>query len=319
MTRVRARASAGFKKCARITVPHAAHRAWTSRAVPRVDVSRVMPSVRERAAAFARGDVEDARRMMDARASSPEDAVERRTRAAPSSAIDARVAVDSDARARARAEASDAVDAVDAVEATARRRGRDALERAGDALALARAIEATVRREGSRSAFLRLAKDAEDRARSRTAAAERAFEALARTRAPGGDDEGRVGATTRDVGTRATTSSGTGRSFTFARVESDGSDDDVGGEDEAARSEDEPSLSSDDDDLDDVSDAIRDIDAARKEIARIARAAAARRLARAAVRERDARETRTDRASADRRVVVDRIAAIDGILAALAE
>jgi len=192
-----------------------------------------------------------------------------------------------------------------------------AFEKACDALALARAIEATVRREtvwagrgGARA-----------RARARSAAAERAYDAVAERREASADakrDErarsassGRATATARE---EEQTSTSVVRSFSFARDEDDGDDGDVG---------DEPSRAAFGDD-DGESGALREIARARREIARLL-AESRNDAARARARRGDAEtpaETRTVAApnrGVEKAIVMDRIAMIDGILAALAD
>jgi len=198
-----------------------------------------------------------------------------------------------------------------------------AFEKACDALALARAIEATVRREtvwagrgGARA-----------RARARSAAAERAYDAVAERREASADakrDErarsassGRATATARE---EEQTSTSVVRSFSFARDEDDGDDGDVG---DARDVGDEPSRAAFGDD-DGESGALREIARARREIARLlveSRNDAARARARRGDAETPA-ETRTVAApnrGVEKAIVMDRIAMIDGILAALAD
>ena len=198
-----------------------------------------------------------------------------------------------------------------------------AFEKACDALALARAIEATVRRETvwtGRSS-------ARERARARSLAAERAYEAVAER--PGvtvdakRDERARPassGRTTATAREEEDTSMSVVRSFSFARDDVDGDDGDVG---DADADEDEPSREAFEDDGGE-SGALREIARARREIASLladSRSDAARGRPRRLDAETPA-ETRTV-ASPNRRVektiVMDRIAMIDGILAALAE
>jgi len=283
----------------------------------------VMTSVRDRIAAFSRGrvaPVEEAEE--DAPAAHGSSA--RRFDASPppttttardAARVEANVVVD-DARAstrgptRARGD-DEAASGRDDVDGTAR---ATAFERASDALALARAVEATLRRE-------RVFEDAERRARVRVEAAERAYEAVARRRAPGDDGdrgEGKGDAHARTSGqSRADASTASVvRSFSFARADEGASDD----EDVTPDARD-GSFSADADG-DDAVAAVRDIDAARRKIARL--------LKRATTNASQCSEThkpsRRDRfelelsrsASLRRELARDRVAMLDSILAALA-
>lgn len=221
---------------------------------------------------------------------------------------DARASTRGPTRARGDDEAASGRDDVDG---TAR---ATAFERASDALALARAVEATLRRE-------RVFEDAERRARVRVEAAERAYEAVARRRAPGDDGdrgEGKGDAHARTSGqSRADASTASVvRSFSFARADEGASDD----EDVTPDARD-GSFSADADG-DDAVAAVRDIDAARRKIARL--------LKRATTNASQCSEThkpsRRDRfelelsqsASLRRELARDRVAMLDSILAALA-
>ena len=195
-----------------------------------------------------------------------------------------------------------------------------AFERASDALALARAVEATLRRE-------RAFEDAARRARVRVEAAERAYEAVARRRAPsGGDDAGGRGgdASARSSGlARADASTANVvRSFSFARAEEEGSDDDE--VTTGARADEGDGSRSTDADGDDADDAVRQIDAARREIARLLKRAAAMNASTRG-RERSEKPSRRDRfelelsrdANLRRELARDRVVVLDSILAAL--
>jgi len=288
-----------------------------------------MTSVRDRIAAFSRGRVapveeaeEDARgvhvsssRRVDA---SPPPTTT--TTARDASRVAATVMVDAarastrgPTRAHADDEAAPGRDDVGTARATA-------FERASDALALARAVEATLRRE-------RVFEDAERRARVRVEAAERAYEAVARRRAPSGDGgdrgEGRGGggdARARSSGrSRADASTASVvRSFSFARADEGASDDEEVTPDDAL----DGSFSADAD-ADDADAAVRDIDAARRKIARLLKRATA---ANASKRSETQKPSRRDRfelelsqsASLRRELARDRVAMLDSILAALA-
>ncbi len=195
-----------------------------------------------------------------------------------------------------------------------------AFERASDALALARAVEATLRRE-------RVFEDAERRARVRVEAAERAYEAVARRRAPSdGDDAGGEGgdASARPSGlARADASTANVvRSFSFARAEEGASDDDE--VTTGARADEGDGSFSTDADGDDADDAVRQIDAARREIARLLKRVVTNASSRR--RERSEKPSRRDRfelelsrnANLRRELARDRVAMLDSILAALA-
>ena len=283
----------------------------------------VMTSVRDRIAAFSRGRVapveeaeEDApaahgssARRFDASPPPPT------TTARDAARVEANVVVD-DARAstrgptRARGD-DEAASGRDDVDGTAR---ATAFERASDALALARAVEATLRRE-------RVFEDAERRARVRVEAAERAYEAVARRRAPGDDGdrgEGKGDAHARTSGqSRADASTASVvRSFSFARADEGASDD----EDVTPDARD-GSFSADADG-DDAVAAVRDIDAARRKIARLLKRATTN----ASQRSETHKPSRRDRfelelsrsASLRRELARDRVAMLDSILAALA-
>ena len=282
-----------------------------------------MTSVRDRIAAFSRGrvaPVEEAEE--DAPAAHGSSA--RRFDASPptttttardAARVEANVVVD-DARAstrgptRARGD-DEAASGRDDVDGTAR---ATAFERASDALALARAVEATLRRE-------RVFEDAERRARVRVEAAERAYEAVARRRAPGDDGdrgEGKGDAHARTSGqSRADASTASVvRSFSFARADEGASDD----EDVTPDARD-GSFSADADG-DDAVAAVRDIDAARRKIARLLKRATTN----ASQRSETHKPSRRDRfelelsrsASLRRELARDRVAMLDSILAALA-
>jgi hypothetical protein len=282
-----------------------------------------MTSVRDRIAAFSRGrvaPVEEAEE--DAPAAHGSSA--RRFDASPptttttardAARVEANVMVD-DARAstrgptRARGD-DEAASGRDDVDGTAR---ATAFERASDALALARAVEATLRRE-------RVFEDAERRARVRVEAAERAYEAVARRRAPGDDGdrgEGKGDAHARTSGrSRADASTASVvRSFSFARADEGASDD----EDVTPDARD-GSFSADADG-DDAVAAVRDIDAARRKIARLLKRATTN----ASQRSETHKPSRRDRfelelsqsASLRRELARDRVAMLDSILAALA-
>lgn len=287
-----------------------------------------MTSVRDRIAAFSRGRVapveeaeEDARgvHVSSSRRVDASPPTTTTTTARDASRVEATVMVDAarastrgPTRARADDEAAPGRDDVGTARATA-------FERASDALALARAVEATLRRE-------RVFEDAERRARVRVEAAERAYEAVARRRAPSGDggDRGEGGgggdARARLSGrSRADASTASVvRSFSFARADEGASDDEEVTPDDAL----DGSFSADAD-ADDADAAVRDIDAARRKIARLLKRATA---ANASKRSETQKPSRRDRfelelsqsASLRRELARDRVAMLDSILAALA-
>ena len=287
-----------------------------------------MTSVRDRIAAFSRGrvaPVEEAEAEAEARgvrvsrhfdASPPPPPTT--TTARDASRVEATVTVD-DARAstrgptRARAddEAASGRDDVGTARATA-------FERASDALALARAVEATLRRE-------RVFEDAERRARVRVEAAERAYEAVARRRAPGDDGgererKGRGDAQARSSGrSRADASTASVvRSFSFARADEEASDDE-----EVTPGARDGSFSAYDHDGDDAVAAVRDIDAARRKIARLLKSATEVNASKRSETQKPSRRDRfelelSQSASLRRELARDRVAMLDSILAALA-
>ena len=284
-----------------------------------------MTSVRDRIAAFSRGammrarDEDDARARMNSRAS--DDDAPTTVTTATTETTETRDESREDAFARASTREPKGRRANDEeeggrVDGNAR---ATAFERASDALALARAVEATLRRE-------RAFEDAERRARVRVEAAERAYEAVARRRAPsGGDDPGGEGgdASARPSGlARADASTGNVvRSFSFARAEEGASDDDE--VTTGARADEGDGSFSTDADGDDADDAVRQIDAARREIARLLKRVVTNASSRR--RERSEKPSRRDRfelelsrnANLRRELARDRVAMLDSILAAL--
>jgi len=201
-----------------------------------------------------------------------------------------------------------------------------AFEKACDALALARAIEATVRREtawAGRAA-------ARARARARSAAAARAYDAVAERRDVD-DDAGRATPTARE-GEAADASMSVVRSFSFARDDEDDARGDDEEEEDDGRATDATARETFEDDVGDShARALREIARARREIANVldeSRKAAARARSR---RVEDASPTRAgtrtvasrrrdvDKTRVEKTIVMDRIAMIDGLLAALDE
>ena len=286
-----------------------------------------MTSVRDRIAAFSRGAIHRAREEEDARDGTRSRAVDddapttATTPTTTTTATETRDESREDAFARASTREPTGRRAKDEeemgrVDGNAR---ATAFERASDALALARAVEATLRRE-------RAFEDAARRARVRVEAAERAYEAVARRRAPsGGDDAGGRGgdASARSSGlARADASTANVvRSFSFARAEEGADDDEVT---TGARADEGDGSRSTDADGDDADDAVRQIDAARREIARLLKRAAAMNASTRG-RERSEKPSRRDRfelelsrdANLRRELARDRVVVLDSILAAL--
>ena len=291
-----------------------------------------MTSVRDRIAAFSRGAIHRAREEEDARDGTRSRAVDDdapTTATTPTTTTTTTTTTRDESREDAFARASTreptggrAKDEEEMgwVDGNAR---ATAFERASDALALARAVEATLRRE-------RAFEDAARRAWVRVEAAERAYEAVARRRAPsGGDDAGGRGgdASARSSGlARADASTANVvRSFSFARAEEEGSDDDeVTTGARADEGDGSRSTDADADDADDADDAVRQIDAARREIARLLKRAAAMNASTRG-RERSEKPSRRDRfelelsrdANLRRELARDRVVVLDSILAAL--
>ena len=288
-----------------------------------------MTSVRDRIAAFSRGAIHRAREEEDARDGTRSRAVDDdapTTATTPTTTTTTTTTTRDESREDAFARASTreptggrAKDEEEMgwVDGNAR---ATAFERASDALALARAVEATLRRE-------RAFEDAARRARVRVEAAERAYEAVARRRAPsGGDDAGGRGgdASARSSGlARADASTANVvRSFSFARAEEEGSDDDE--VTTGARADEGDGSRSTDADGDDADDAVRQIDAARREIARLLKRAAAMNASTRG-RERSEKPSRRDRfelelsrdANLRRELARERVVVLDSILAAL--
>jgi len=287
-----------------------------------------MTSVRDRIAAFSRRaiararDEEDARDGMHSRARDDDAPTTVTTTTTTTETTETRDKSREDAFARASTREPKGRRANDEeeggrVDGNAR---ATAFERASDALALARAVEATLRRE-------RAFEDAERRARVRVEAAERAYEAVARRRAPsGGDDAGGEGgdASARPSGLARADASAANvvRSFSFARAEEGASDDDE--VTTGARADEGDGSFSTDADGDDADDAVRQIDAARREIARLLKRAVAMNASTRG-RERSEKPSRRDRfelelsrnANLRRELARDRVAMLDSILAAL--
>ena len=196
-----------------------------------------------------------------------------------------------------------------------------AFERASDALALARAVEATLRRE-------RAFEDAERRARVRVEAAERAYEAVARRRAPsGGDDPGEEGGDASARVHRDSRARTRPRRTSCVRFRSRAREEGASDDDEVttgARADEGDGSFSTDADGDDADDAVRQIDAARREIARLLKRAVAMNASTRG-RERSEKPSRRDRfelelsrnANLRRELARDRVAMLDSILAAL--
>ena len=145
----------------------------------------------------------------------------------------------------------------------------------------------------------------------------------------GGDDAGGRGgdASARSSGlARADASTANVvRSFSFARAEEEGSDDDeVTTGARADEGDGSRSTDADADDADDADDAVRQIDAARREIARLLKRAAAMKASTRG-RERSEKPSRRDRfelelsrdANLRRELARDRVVVLDSILAAL--
>ena len=287
-----------------------------------------MTSVRDRIAAFSRRaiararDEEDARDGMHSRARDDDAPTTVTTTVTTTETTETRDESREDAFARAstrepKGRRANDEEEGERVDGNAR---ATAFERASDALALARAVEATLRRE-------RAFEDAERRARVRVEAAERAYEAVARRRAPsGGDDAGGGGggdASARPSGlSRADASTANVvRSFSFARAEEGADDDEVT---TGARADEGDGSFSTDADGDDADDAVRQIDAARREIARLLKRAVAMNASTRG-RERSEKPSRRDRfelelsrnANLRRELARDRVAMLDSILAAL--